>query len=45
MMIFVLALLVTATTIALARAISSDGYGSRPIPPSRYDDLAPHRVH
>ncbi|NRQ50923.1 hypothetical protein [Aeromicrobium stalagmiti] len=41
MLIFLLVLLVTATTIALVRTISSDGYGSRPAPRSHHHD-APH---
>lgn len=43
MMILALVLLVTAVAIALAQTIRSNGYGTRPIPPSRYDDLPPHR--
>jgi hypothetical protein len=39
MTIILLVLLVTATVIALARTIASDGYGTRPIPPSHHGDL------
>jgi len=38
-MMILLLVLVTATTIALVRTISSDGYGTRPTPRSHPDDL------
>nr|MCW2727177.1 hypothetical protein [Aeromicrobium sp.] len=44
MMILALVLLVTAIAVVLARTISSDGYGTRPIPPSHHDDLPTHRL-
>lgn len=43
-MMILLVLLVTATTIVLPRTIFRDGYGSRPVPPSCHDDIAPHRL-
>jgi hypothetical protein len=42
-MIILLLLLVLATTIALVRTISSDGYGHRPIPPSHPTYFATRR--
>ena len=44
MLIALLVILVTASTIALVRTISTDGYGIRPVPRSHHDDrLLPHR--
>lgn len=44
MLILAFALFMIVTTVALVRTISSDGYGKRPIPPSRHDDFPPHRL-
>lgn len=43
-MLILLLLLVLATTVALVRAISSDGYGTRPVPPSHHAYFPGHHV-
>ena len=40
-MMILLLVLVTATTIALARAVLTDGYGTRPAPRSHHDVPSP----
>ena len=42
MFIFLIALLVLATGIALAVQIPKDGYGTRPAPRSHYDSFPPN---
>lgn len=40
-LLLVLAILLAAAVLALARAIAADGYGMRPPPRSRLDDVDP----